>query len=141
MSERIGPLFAPLFALLCSALLVGICADDNGVVVAPLLDVVVQPPFEFLGVPLVRSNGIKVQGRAGGTCSQNGKTYNDQEEWAHYTTAQTVNPYYGFKLKCQDGTVQVLGQSPNKTNISADRYQISYRYHIDTDSIGNGLIL
>uniref|UniRef100_A0A914W495 Uncharacterized protein n=1 Tax=Plectus sambesii TaxID=2011161 RepID=A0A914W495_9BILA len=127
MRNRAAALSAPFLAALCSTLLVGILADDSGVVVSPLLDAVAQPPFEFLRAPLSR-NGIRVQGRAGGACTHNGKNHDDQEEWAHYTTSQTAKPYYGFKLKCQDGTVQVLGCYESEMLVAVDGKATSKAY-------------
>lgn len=118
MRKRAGPVCASLFTIVfCWASFFDNCSADNGVVVSSVLDADAQPPFEFLRVPVSRTDGVRVQGRAGGACVHNGKNHADQEEWAHYTTSQTAKPYYGFKLKCQDGTVQVLGPSSYKLKL------------------------
>ena len=64
-----------------------------------------NPPFWTFRVP------VFVQKRQGGSsCTHSGNKHPDGEEWPHYTTNVKKDPYYGFKLKCTNGKVTVLGK-------------------------------
>ena len=43
------------------------------------------------------------------SCEYDGTTYKDEDEWDYYTSEKTQLPYYGFKLKCEQGRVSVQG--------------------------------
>ena len=51
----------------------------------------------------------KARRRQATTCEYENKTYKDGEEWDYYTSEKTESPYYGFKLKCEQGSVTVQG--------------------------------